>query len=180
MTIATEPSLIEIGMVIDLAHALIETEDSNTAIEEPISDTEKAAVENAREWLEALSNLSPEDEIAMARDVLKKHGLKVRTGVEGLVTLDTDTTPFDIILTVSTVHITPELAEAMNGGETFGTILFDKGEHGWFIYAKSSTCTDPLLSDLLSFAADHGAVWLCIDVDGTIVETLTDYSDLWE
>lgn len=180
MTIATEPSLIEIGMVIDLAHALIETEDSNTAIEEPISDTEKAAVENAREWLEALSNLSPEDEIAMARDVLKKHGLKVDDGVELLTKVETHGAELATLVTISAVHLTPEVADGLNSGKSFGTILFDKGEHGWFIHTSADSCDEPLIADLLTYASNLGAAWLCIDVDGPIVETLTDYSDLWE
>lgn len=180
MTIATEPSLNEIGMVIDLAHALIETEDSNTAIEEPISDLEKAAVENARNWLEALSNLPPEDEIAMARDVLKKHGLKVDDGIELLTKVDTLGAELSTLVTISAAHLTPEVADGLNSGKTFGTILFDKGEHGWFIHTSADSCDEPLIADLLTYALNLGATWLCIDVDGPIVETLTDYSDLWE
>lgn len=177
VTIATEPSLNEIGMVIDLAHALIETEDSNTAIEEPISDIEKAAVENARNWLEALSNLSPEDEIAMARDVLKKHGLKVDDGIELLTKVETFGGELVNLVTVSAVHLRPEVADGLNSGKSFGTIIFDKGEHGWFIHTGTDTCDDPILTELLTYASNLGATWLCIDVDGPIVETLTDYSD---
>lgn len=180
MTIATEPSLNEIGMVIDLAHALIETEDSNIALAEPISDTEKAAVENARNWLAALHALTPDQEIALARSVLDKHGLTANGGTEILTEGEVAGSELSTMVTISAVHLTPEVADGLNSGKTFGTILFDKGEHGWFIHTSADSCDEPLIADLLIYAANLGATWLCIDVDGPIVETLTDYSDLWE
>jgi hypothetical protein len=75
------------------------------------------------------------------------------------------------MLVLSTEHLDPAARRALSDG---AVIAYEKGEYGWFVYAGSAAAGPDLapLRAVLSFAAHHGAEWVCFDRDGPVVETL--------
>jgi hypothetical protein len=75
------------------------------------------------------------------------------------------------VLTISTAHLSPETAKVLTEENSFGWIVFPKGDIGWFIYtAKQIDVLDPpdTPTDLLQcvlLARANDCAWLCLDRD---------------
>lgn len=77
------------------------------------------------------------------------------------------------ILTISTVHISPQTACLMDDDDTG---IYAKRKYGYLIPTVS--CTDGMpddVRDCVNFAAEHGCDWLCLDADANPVPDLPVY-----
>lgn len=87
------------------------------------------------------------------------------------------------ILTLSTAHITPETATALDNEPNtnqFGLSVYAKADYGWFIYIGSTIdeAFDHLPEDLkacIAFTKEQDCEWLCLDADGEEVDELKTY-----
>ena len=84
------------------------------------------------------------------------------------------------MMTISTAHITPEMAEAMKDGEfmdgEIGIPCYEKSDYGFFIpITEDYTPENPILSQLFDYAKANNCQWLCLDSDGPEVEMLPTY-----
>lgn len=151
--IATEPTINELLQVVELARAFCDTEDSNMAIEEPISEAEREVVQKVHAWAEALQNLPKEDVVEFALAVLKMHE-KVHQ--------------IEPCLTITTAHLDGDTAKAIWTGETYNLVMYDKGEYGWWFYVADLPVdiaheAPASLFGCLALAASMNCTWLCLD-----------------
>lgn len=87
------------------------------------------------------------------------------------------------ILTLSTAHIKPETAIALDNEPNtnkFGLSVYAKAGYGWFIYIGSviDDAFDHLPEDLkacVAFTKKQNCEWLCLDTDGEEVDELKTY-----
>lgn len=85
------------------------------------------------------------------------------------------------MLTISTSHISNETAKLLDESD-LGIVVFNKGEYGWFIWLsdkKEYYENEKIPTDLFKIMdyTKHivGCEWLCLDVDGEILDVLNTY-----
>lgn len=80
-------------------------------------------------------------------------------------------------LVLSTAHLTPEIAAALDAG-TFSVQI--SWEYGWEAYAGEDITDDDLdvscINAAFALAREHGCTWVVYDCDGPIVDALPIYS----
>lgn len=163
--IAVEPSTNEILQVAELARAFIDTEDQNMAIDEPISEAERAVVQKVHDWAEALESLSKDDVIEFALAVLAIHNKSHQ---------------IEPCLTISTSHIDIGTVVELNNGEKFGLVMYDKGDYGWWFYVADlpediAKTAPSSLFGALALAQSMNCVWLCLDQGADVHPSLETY-----
>ncbi len=167
--IVTEPSLNEILHVCDMARALVDTEDQNAALQEPIDPSEVEIVQKVVLWAEALEGLTPNGELDLAVAVLKKHGFDLKQYVWG--------EGMEKVLTISTCHIMQGTAERLNEGIP-GIVAYDKEDYGWWVWCgiqPDKTTQEAFPDDLwacLDYARKLKCDWLCLDRDADAIPAL--------
>ena len=74
------------------------------------------------------------------------------------------------MLTISTVHISKETAALLNENN-LSIPVFNKGEHGWFVWVEDNNEVIPEdLSKAIDLAQNMDCEWLCLDTDGEILD----------
>jgi len=84
------------------------------------------------------------------------------------------------MLTISTAHITGTTAELLE--ELDAPTVYDKSEHGWFIYLNHLNGNVNIPNDLtqvIQFAKENGITLLCLDCDADTVSELPTYEYEW-
>lgn len=129
-------------------------------------------LQKVQNWVTWLEQATPQDEIGMAADLLTYHGYKNPLGLHG--------EQVEPMLVISTSHIDEATAEALEKGATFGLVVYRKAGDGWWIYVgelSGEPTTEPdCLTECIQAAIDAGCVWLCIDMDAALHETLPTYA----
>ena len=84
------------------------------------------------------------------------------------------------MLTISTAHITGPTAELLE--ELDAPAVYNKSEHGWFIYLNNLNDNVSIPEDLtqvIQFAKEKGIAILCLDCDADTVDDLPTYEYEW-
>lgn len=86
------------------------------------------------------------------------------------------------MLTLSTAHITDKTKDWLKNKSPDAFEKYLRGEFGWFIFICVEDIDEYLaevpsdLEQVLRFAAAHGCVWVCLDIDGDTVKQLPVYN----
>lgn len=160
MTQIQAPTFDEILQVCDFAESRIETieHDAKYGDCDPLSEWEASCLGKVWNWVKLLQKATPEDHVRLANDTLNSSGLDVAS-----------------MVTVSTGHISEDTAKNLEANVA-DLGAYSKGEYGWLIYAGDDRkSTDPSLQACIAYAQSLGCVWLCLDRDGAVVESLPQY-----
>lgn len=151
------PTIAQLKAVTDLACAYLEhSDDMDVKTYQELFDT----VTQTEIWLEGMEQITPEQELKLAYSVIEKHKLWPPVPSDY----------FTKMITLSTAHLTQEVAERLNY-ESFGQVIYSKDEYGWFVYLsplglKEHEVGEPCLWAALQLAANMGCSWVCFDRDG--------------
>lgn len=128
-------------------------------------------LQKVQNWVTWLEQATAQDEIGLAADLLQYHGIQNPLGVQSEYV--------EPAFVISTAHIDEATAEVLGSGKTFGLVVYPKGSDGWWIYVgelSGEPTTEPdCLTECIQAAIDAGCVWLCLDMDASLHETLPTY-----
>jgi len=162
------PDLMELEQLCDFAQTRLEQLNGDTGFddldEDPPSEWEWSCLFKTRAWLKQLQAITPEQEIAMALDVLKKY--RESHGVMGVLELSTD-------------HLTPETKIAWLDGKLEPYLTYRYDDMGWWLWTGSEEgLLQQVPADIRAvvvYARNLGCDWIRFDREACYVNGLPVY-----
>ena len=162
------PDILELEQLCDFAQTRLEQLNGDTGFddydEDLPSEWEWSCLHKTRAWLKKLKNITPQQEIDMALEVLKKHqsNPRVRT-----------------FLDLSTAHLTEETRLRWANGEFDKFLTYVADPYGWWLWTGSEEgLLQQVPADIhavVAYARNLGCDWIKFDRDAEIVNDLPVY-----
>ncbi|MCL4743870.1 MAG: hypothetical protein KJZ83_00495 [Burkholderiaceae bacterium] len=167
MTDFNAPDLVQLEHLCHFAEIRLKQLDGEVIDDDdgpPPEDWEWECLHNAVAWLKALKEITPQQEVAMALAVLKKH--KVQPNIR-------------YFLDLSTAHLTEDTRKRWSDGEFDKVLSYDANDYGWWLWTGTE---NEMLGDIpedlmtvIAYARNIGCDWIKFDCDGEHVAGLTVY-----